>query len=418
MPSWINWLPLLLPLIILLPAPAQPKGKPPVTGPADPLLAPFDEMMLDFLDKHQVPGAALAVAKDGRLVYARGFGYADPDAKTPVRPRSKFRIASVSKPITAAAVLRLVAAGKLTLDTPAFDLLGLTPPPGTTPDPRLKKVTVRQLLQHTGGWDKAQSFDPMFRPLQIAKAVGVPPPAGPTAVVRYMLGQPLDFDPGTRYAYSNFGYCVLGRVVEKVSGKSYADYTRAALLSPLGMVDTQLGKTLTPLKGEVRYVDPKGRTAPAVVGPKLGEPVPLPYGAWYLEAMDAHGGWVSSAVELVRFAAAFDRPGVVSADGLRESFARPAGLKDDGPVYYGLGWQVREVDGRGAVNAWHAGALDGTGSLLVRRHDGLCWAVLFNARTAPDGTSLTGLIDPLLHQAAGRVTRWPVKPLDALTLER
>jgi CubicO group peptidase (beta-lactamase class C family) len=408
----------LLPLLVLLPAPAQEKTPPPVTGPADPRLAPFDELMLDFLDKHQVPGAALAVAKDGKLVYARGFGYADPDPKTPVRPRSKFRIASVSKPITAAAILRLVAAGKLKLDAPAFDLLQMTPPPGTTPDPRLKKITVLHLLQHTGGWDRAKSLDPMFRPLQIAKALGVPPPAGPDALVRYMLGQPLDFDPGTRYAYSNFGYCVLGRVVEKVSGKSYEDYTRAAVLSPLGMVDTRLGKTLTPLKGEVRYVDPKGRTAPAVVGPKLGARVPLPYGAWYLEAMDAHGGWVSSAVDLVKFGTAYDRPGVVSAEGIRESFARPAGLKADGPTYYGLGWQVRVVNDKGAINAWHTGALDGTASLLVRRHDGLCWAVLFNARTDPQGEHLAAKIDPLVHRAADRVKRWPAKALDARTLER
>src|SRR5207247_957030 len=143
-------------------------------------------------------------------------------------------------------------------------------------------------LQHTGGWDGAKSFDPMFRPLLIARSVGVEPPAGPEAVIRYMLGQPLDFDPGQRYAYSNFGYCLLGRVIEKASGRGYEDYVRQEVLAPLGIQSMRLGKTLPEgrLPGEVTYYDQKKRSGQAVLGPMRGEPVPLPYGAWYLEAMD------------------------------------------------------------------------------------------------------------------------------------
>lgn len=156
-----------------------------------------------------VPGGALAVVKDGRLVYAKGYGWADREKKAPVTPTSLFRIASVSKPITAVAVMKLIEEGRLDLDARAFDIVRL-PPVFTKrkkPDPRSKRVTVRQLLQHTGGWDRDKSFDPMFRPVEIAEAVGVPPPAPPEAVIRYMMGQPLDFAPGARYAYSNFDYC-------------------------------------------------------------------------------------------------------------------------------------------------------------------------------------------------------------------
>jgi N-acyl-D-amino-acid deacylase len=186
------------------------------------------------------------------------------------------------------------------------------------------------------------------------------------------------------------------------------------------MADTRLGKTLERAKGEVKYIDLKGRTGPAVVGPQRGKPVPLPYGAWYLEAMDAHGGWLSSAPDLVRFASSFDRPlksPILKADSIRITFARPPGLagyeKNGKPldVYYGCGWQVRVVNPMGALNTWHTGALDGTSTILVRRFDGLCWAVLFNARENQRGQDLAGLIDGKVHQAADSVKRWPAKDL-------
>src|SRR5262249_5583296 len=150
-----------------------------------------------FMQARKVPGGALAVVKDRRLVYARGYGWADRDKKIPVRPESLFRIASVSKPITAVAVLKLVEERKLALEDRAFDIVRLPPvlEGTTTPDPRLARITIAQLLHHTGGWDRDKSFDPMFRPRLIAEKVGVSPPANAQAVIRYMLGQPLDFDP-------------------------------------------------------------------------------------------------------------------------------------------------------------------------------------------------------------------------------
>jgi N-acyl-D-amino-acid deacylase len=411
---------LLAGLFSLAPAGDNDKAqRPPRTGLEDADLASFDEIMESFVIENKVPGAALAVAKDGRLVYARGFGYADPDAKTPVAPRALFRIASISKPITAAAILRLVEMGKLRLDDPVFALLKIEALPGIEPDPRLKQITVRQLLEHTGGFDRGKSFDPMFRPIKIAKAVNAPPPADPEHIICYMMGQQLDFSPGTRYAYSNYGYCVLGRVIEKVTGKSYETFVRDAILEPLHMSNTRLGKTLEHAKGEVRYVDLKGRTAAAVVGPERGKQVPLPYGTWYLEAMDAHGGWLSSAPDLVRFGSSFDDPAkcpILKADNIRTMFARPAGRpghdKAGKPLdsYYGCGWQVRVVDGKG-ITTWHNGALDGTATMLFRRWDGLCWAALFNARENPSGEYLGGLIAARVNEAADRVKHWPAKDL-------
>ncbi len=221
-------------LLVLVPVPAGAEGGPRrdhatdpeavgVTGEDDPRLAAFDRMMRAFLAGRAIPGAALAVTRHGRLVYARGFGFADRDAGRPVRPRTLFRVASVSKTLTAATVLHLAGRGRLRLDDPVLDVLGPEVSGGDRPpaDPRWSRVTVREALQHRGGWDREASFDPMFRPVAIAREFGVEPPAGPDLIIRSMLRRPLDFDPGARYAYSNFGYCLLGRVIEKVAGQDY-----------------------------------------------------------------------------------------------------------------------------------------------------------------------------------------------------
>ncbi len=387
------------------------------TGRTDPRMASFDRMMCAFVSENHVPGAALAVTDGGRLVYARGFGYADVEAEQQVTPTSLFRIASVSKPITAVAILQLVQAARLHLDDRVFEILKYEPflPEGASRDPRLDRVAIRQLLEHRGGWDRDRSFDPMFRSVPFANMLGVRPPAEPEHIIRCMLGTPLDFDPGERYAYSNFGYCLLGRVIEAVSGQTYERYVQEHVLAPLGIRSMRIGETR--LKGraenEVRYYDSGcGRS---VFADDLNEPTPRPYGAWYLEAMDAHGGWIASAVDLARFAAAFDDPAnckVLSAESIRTMYERPAGTADiesggtPDPVYYSCGWSNRVLAG-GKRNHWHAGALAGTASLLVRRHDGRNWVVLCNAGSGNGGERLSSLIDPLVHRAAGEVEQWP-----------
>lgn len=392
------------------------------TGVEDPRLASFDRLMARFVEEHKLPGAALAVSKNGRLVYARGFGYADKENHTSVGPDSLFRIASISKPFTAVAVLGLIERGKLKLDDKVFPLLKIEPrlEPGAKMDDRLNQVTVRELLNHTGGFDRNKSFDPMFRPIRIARALDRTPPAEPRDIIRYVLGQPLDFDPGERYAYSNFGYCVLGRVIEQVSGERYGAYVARHVLAPLGIKDMRLGHTLPAKRAprEVKYYE-GDKTVPAVVG-VLGKQVPVPYGGWYLEAMDAHGGWLASAVDLTRFADAFNDPAhckILKPASIAVMLAPPpgaAGHKPDGAVrqsYYGCGWQVVRVGNGGQRNAFHGGSLDGTSTLLVRRHDGLNWAVLFNTRNGGGKGTPGGMIDRLIHEAADEVKIWPDKDL-------
>jgi N-acyl-D-amino-acid deacylase len=236
-------------------------------------------------------------------------------------------------------------------------------------------------------------------------------------ISRTLRDQPLKHAPGVNYAYSNFGYCLLGRVIERVAGRPYGEAVAERVLRPLGIGPDalRLGRTLPDgrVPGEVAYHD-AGRTGPSVF-PPVGAPVPTPYGTWNLEAMDAHGGWIATAPALLRIADALDAPDrakVIRPATAALVHARPpgaAGFEPDGaprPAFYGLGWNIRERKA-GGRNAWHTGSLPGTSTLLVRRHDGLAWAVLFNTRNAKDGQVPARLIDPLLHVAADAVTDWP-----------
>lgn len=378
----------------------------------------FDHEVEAFMKARQIPGGALAVVKDRRLIYARGYGWASREKQVPATADSLFRIASISKPVTAVAVLQLVARGKLSLDDRAFDIVKLPPllVEGKPPDPRLRQITIRQLLQHTGGWDRDRSFDPMFRPGAIAKATGMESPPAPAEVIRYMLGQPLDFDPGTKYAYSNLGYCILGRVMEAVTGTPYERHVQARVLRPAGIHRMRVGGSLLTKRaeGEVAYYERQPETTDCVFARAPGK-VAFPDGGFCLETMDAHGGWIASAVDLARFAAALHEPrlgGLVSSATAERMYApppAPVSRDQNGaltPAYYGCGWMVRPVGKDGHANYWHSGSLPGTATLLVRRADGLSWAVLFNQRSE-DSKLPDNAIDPALHRAAAQVKAWP-----------
>ncbi|HEY1190620.1 MAG TPA: serine hydrolase domain-containing protein [Gemmata sp.] len=392
------------------------------TGTADPNLSPFDTLFTSFLPEHKIPGAAVAVTRSGKLVYARGFGLADAEKKAPVRPDALFRIASVSKPVTAVAVLMLVERKKLKLDDPVLKYVKLKPAPanGADVDARWDKVTVRQCLQHTGGWDRDRKggFDPIGIPARITRELKLDGPPTPGDVVRYMMGRPLDFDPGARFAYSNLGYLVLGRVIESVTGQGYEPWVKQNVFKAVGTHTPVLARALPENrpKAEVAYRDSKDRKGPCLYPPRTGQRVPLPDGAQNVEGFEAHGGWLASAVDLVRFASALDtdrKSPLLSADTIKEMWARPEGeagfTPDKKPrdVYYGCGWSVRPVGNKGRLNAWHNGLISGTSTLLVRRWDGLNWAVLFNTDASPDGKQPSALIDGLMHVAADAVKKWP-----------
>ena len=380
--------------------------------------ASYDRHMHDFMKKHRVAGGSVAVTNHGKVVFARGYGYADVAKAEQVRQESLFRIASISKPITAVAILQLVEKNKLKLDDRVLDVLDHSNDIKAVDqefDLRWKDITIRHLLQHRGGWDRGKSFDAMFKPVEFAQQVGTEAPADQATVIKAMFSHKLDFDPGERYAYSNFGYCLLGRVIEKVTGKTYETYVKEKVLAPIGITTMRIGATHLEgrAKNEVRYYQPG--TGKSVFQETLDREVPWQYGAWHLEAMDSHGGWIATATDLAKFAAAFDDPrhcAILSAESIELMFERPPGLagyKDDGTPedkFYSLGWINRVVDD-GKLNHWHTGSLSGTATILIRRHDGKNFAALLNTRVSPSSSHLGRDIDSLLHKAANEVTNWP-----------
>lgn len=383
------------------------------TGETSKEWQPLDELLTNFVREQQPPGAAVAVAHQSKIVYARGFGWADKDRQRPVQPDSLFRIASISKPVTAVAVLQLVEQGRVKLEDRFLDVVPFQPfvATGQSIDERVKSITIRQLLQHTAGWDREKSFDPIGRPWEISAALGMEGAPSPTDVMRYGLGLKLDFDPGARYAYANVDYLCLGRLIEHCTGLPYVEAVQQRVLQPLGITRMNLGRAQESelAADEVRYYDRRNRRGKCLYPPHIGEEVPSVYGAENLQGYEAHGGWIASAVDLARFSAAFADPQrcpLLKPETIATMWSRPEGepgWEADGvpkPVYYGCGWSVRPVDG-GGVNAWHTGRITGTSTLMVRRHDGLSWAVLFNTDAAPlpSDEPLSKLIDPLLHAA-------------------
>ena len=366
----------------------------------------YDSVITSLMKKYQVPGGAVAVINNGKLVLARGYGLSDSGNTLIAHPDSLFRIASLSKQITSAAVLTLVQNGKLSLTDKPFPLLGFTPDPSKPETKALANITIQDLLQHTGGWSRetgctncSTEGDPMFESETIAAAQGIPSPPNCDHIIRYMLSQPVYWTPGKVYDYSNFGYCVLGAVIEKVTGKSYANYAATSVLAPSGATGIVQGRTIWAADREVVYYDYPGSGSGQDVFATGLPAYTNPYGNFYLEAMAAHGAWVASPVDLLRFQAALDgRSGgtpLLNSTSIADMTSNPNVLWSEinssnvlttytpSGFWYGMGWELNS-----AGNWWHTGSLPGTATEQVHASNGFGWAAFFNSRPSnSDGFS-------------------------------
>ncbi|MEZ6148081.1 MAG: serine hydrolase domain-containing protein [Planctomycetaceae bacterium] len=388
-------------------------------APTLPQLKAFDEVMFEFRKREAFPGGALAIVKDGRLVYARGFGYGDDREQMPVRATSLFRIASISKPLTAVAVLKLSEQGRVDLNAPVLKLLDIRPvtTPASAPDPRIEQVTPLHLLQHTAGFDRSKSWDPMLGHKRVADALGTSLPITSEQLIAYTLGQPLDFDPGTRFSYSNFGYLMLGHLIEKITGEAYETYVQQEVLKPLGITSMRIGGSLLSDRAdnEVMYFDTRERTGSGVVEGVIGQQVARPYGVEDMQLAAAGGGWIGSAIDVARFGSAFDgtrRCPVLKPETVRFMFMPPSHLRQKQPKlpidYESCGWHVKLLsDNPPRFNYAKGGLMPGVSTQLVCRADGVTFAVLFNADTGQSGQHLAAAVEGPLHKAADAIRRWP-----------
>lgn len=388
----------------------------PVSGSDVPSLRQLDSAMIELMREYDLPGGQLAVAKDGRLVYDRGFGYADTATKEVVQPSSVFRIASSSKPVTMAAIHLLIDRGQLDLHARMTDVWGnLTPVPGESLHPSLDSVTVRMLLRHMGGWDSRSTGDIQYLYYrEAAQALDVPEPADGPALVRFLMSRPTQFKPGTGVVYSNFGYNVLGRIIEAVSGKAYEDFVREEIWAKTGTTVPRIGGTRQSdrLPNEVTYYTPPEQGTVYSIFCDEKAKVSMAYGGdFVVRTADAHGGWVCSASDMVRFLTSLDtatsRPHLVSGTQIREIEQRP-GIPsfDTKPVYQGSGFLCSD-DG----STWnHAGALSGTSSSMWRvGTSGVSYAWVFNSLPVTRMNEFYPRVDSILRSILEGVqgANWP-----------
>jgi N-acyl-D-amino-acid deacylase len=260
----------------------------PLSGTKVAAFEPLDKVILEFMDRIECQACTVAISRDGKLVYVRGYGWSDQDKKKPVATDAIMRLGNVTKAFTAAAVYNAIADKKLTLDTKAFDYIGIKPPEGKMVEPQLAKVTVGHLLEHKGGWDKAETFDPFDRLDKIDKELKPGRRLTSKDIISYMTTQPLQLEPGKKMVPSNFGYCVLGRVLEKATGKPYADALEQSVCRPL-----KINKDILP-----GLIDPAKRNAREVW-------FPIAASAIALDIADADDGLLGTAPALATFLQAY-----------------------------------------------------------------------------------------------------------------
>lgn len=320
----------------------------------------IDDVMSTFMKRHGVRAGQITISKDGVTKLERAYTYASPSYPV-THPSTFFRLASASKAFMCAAITEAMNANLLTPSTPVFPLLEISSPAldSQTPSPFIDTITIQHLIDHAGGWKKADSgFDAIGACREIAIALNLRSPVTKWDVARYMYGEPLQFEPGTedfrsigRTSYCNFGYLLLGLVIEKISGMSFIDFLKERVMAPLGITDVAVGKTrrdeLRP--DEVSYDGPGlGLSAIDFRSDLL---TPYVYGGegFIMEAKDSCGGLIATATAVVT---------------LIQRYAV---------------WGIGE---RAAGHA-RAGGMAGTRSYARSRDDGVDFVYIFNTRYFP-----------------------------------
>jgi N-acyl-D-amino-acid deacylase len=279
----------------------------------------------------------------------------------------------------------------------------LTPPPGSTVDPRWRLITVEMLLRHEGGWNRRTSGDPLTWNERVARALHVRAPVTPRQLARYMLGQPLDFTPGTDAVYSNFGYMLLGMIIERVGDGPYPPVVQSTTLEPMGITGLVNGAgrgERAYFPGEALRYGPEGQVAPGGLPP----------------THFASGAWIGSSIDLVRFLTALD--GTRSAPFLSPAMTdrmlspSPHGVgRHPNGGWFGLGWDdvQRRPDG---VLYEKDGGLMGTMTWIEHDPSGVDWALFLNRTVSRDTDRqvhrefVSGMRD-----AIAKTSAWPQRDL-------
>lgn len=348
-------------------------------------IAYVDSVVNKWAKTYNMPGVSFSVSKNGKLVYSKGYGYADNSLLTPVDNETSFRLASVSKLITAVAVMKLVDQGKIQMNQKVFGtngILGMTYGTRATYDPRVLAVTVSDLLHHTaGGWGNGPN-DPAF--------------INSTSTQQEMLDMVMDYynlpnSPNTKTVYSNIGYVFLERIVVRVSGMQYDEFVQKEIWNKVGAKNSYPAGNVLAQKqqNEVVYYGQAGE------GPYVY--------TMNLKRMLGAAGWASTSTDLLRFATAVDssttRPDIIRPATVKVMTTTTAASSTSG-WHFGCGWVVD-----GSEWFWY-GSLPGTFAILYRNSNGICLAAIANSRFMPDTKSTNGMIGIINDLANNKNIAW------------
>jgi D-alanyl-D-alanine carboxypeptidase len=343
--------------------------------------APLDAVVRDTVLGDRNVSVSIAVARAGKVVHTAAFGPADPATGVAATPATRYRVASISKTFAALAVWRLAAAGGIDLDAPVLPIIARRLPKLSVNDARAVTITVRQLLTQSSGLPTAWG-------LYFAKGAAQ---TCPEAATRALSG-PLADTPGASYRYSNTNYCILGLVIEAVTGERFDSYVAREVLAPFGVVDAHV------VHGPTDY--------------RAGDAwQPGPPTSTSLAALGAAGEWVATPTDLVRIFDALARPACGSPyPSAALLTARPGPwVKVDDTEWYGLGVMVWD----GGAGWGHSGTIEGGRAIVEHDADGTTWAITVSGTRPRVGEDLRGLVrDALDHlpAAAGASTSAVCRP--------
>lgn len=327
-----------------------------------------------FRQRWEIKGLAVAVSRHDSLLYAQGFGISDVDHGMGMEPNKRTRIASVSKLITAAAIMKLKEAGKLSLEDKVFGDNGILNDKDFTEairDQRIFNIRVVDLLRHQGGFTLGAG-DPMFNTVELKKAKHLDHAPDNHELATIVLSRRLGFQPGVGRKYSNFGYMLLSLVIEKVSGQTYWNYVIDNLLRPAGCIGFRPADNYYMPDDFMQTGFYSSDDELVESFEKEDEMVDRCYGGANITGLMGAGGWSAPATSLIRFVAAIDGdptyPDVISP----ESVAQMTAYEEDKKL--ALGWS--DSDGKGHWT--RSGTLSSAHALVERFPDGECWVITTN----------------------------------------
>ncbi len=364
----------------------------------------FDRQIVSFMRRWELVGGSFALMRGDSLLYAKGYGYADRDRGVLCDVNHVFRVASVSKLITATAIMKLIEQGRISLTSQVYGEEGILCDSMFLDlhSTALERITVEHLLSHTSGLSTPVG-DPAFSNHLVAQSLGKEVPLTLDDMVLYSTHYRLSAPAGTRYEYSNLGYMILGKVVEQITQMDYERYVQDSILAPAGCYDMFIGRNFKEHRAtnEVDYYEVKeAELVEAYDG--SGRLTLKSDGGNDVHLLGSAGGWVVSPTELLRFVAAIDgcpaKPDILTPESI-------ALMTSDNPHRKPMGWATIHGD------VWlRSGSMAGTTALIKHESSGYTWAFVTNS-SAWIAYLLSNKISQQISQSLTRVKEWPKRDL-------